>query len=360
MFIPKTFTPLSPRFQPQLSGPAKTPTPPAARTKAPEAPASTPGPEEKVPRVKRTGTPMPSGGLDPKTMSAQFLGRNPPGVLAKGSSGPEVTQLQRDLGMGEKGQTGQFGPTTENEVKKFQRAHGLAADGRVGEGTKAALRTATEDRALEQAMKEKRVFKEGDSGPEVKAIQRLLGFGPGGQTGVMGKDTMSALAEQKTKLGLGRANEFGPATFEALKSQGPTATGNRLAQNIQDIVGGNTDPHNQCWTKVADALEGVGLGPGRNIVAPGSLYGMSAHSAANQLAGNPKFKEVTGLSPNDLPNLPAGAVVVWGPFKPGQADVHAGHVSIALGDGREASDFVGPQTTRHHTYGDSFRVFMPK
>ena len=86
--------------------------------------------------------------------------------------------------------------------------------------------------------------------------------------------------------------------------------------------------------------------------------------AGLQLARDPDFKEVN-VSRDQLAKLPRGAVVVWG--KSGAKPY--GHVSVALGDGREASDHVQRQTTggRYGTdfgrgpdpQGRQFRVFIP-
>ena len=73
--------------------------------------------------------------------------------------------------------------------------------------------------------------------------------------------------------------------------------------------------------------------------------------AADQLAARKdRFREVPA---NDLAKLPAGAVVVWG-----KGSSRSGHISIALGDGREASDHMGAQM-RSHYGGAPARVFVP-
>ncbi|MEW6278979.1 MAG: hypothetical protein AB1758_10175, partial [Candidatus Eremiobacterota bacterium] len=98
-----------------------------------------------------------------------------------------------------------------------------------------------------------------------------------------------------------------------------------------------------CYRYVKRHLRQAGLG---------ELTGGSAYMAARQLAQNPNFREVRGLSRQDLTRLPAGSVVVW---DRGQGRPH-GHVSVALGDGREASDRIRRQITR---YPSSYRVFQP-
>ena len=83
------------------------------------------------------------------------------------------------------------------------------------------------------------------------------------------------------------------------------------------------------------------------------LDGVSAYMAANQLAKNDKFKEMKGLERSDLRNLPPGATVVWNKSK---GHPH-GHISIAMGNGREASDVMRNQIVN---YPSSYRVFMPQ
>jgi hypothetical protein len=81
-----------------------------------------------------------SGQLQRSNLQAQV------GVLAVGSSGPQVLELQKDLNKVRIAQgkppltaDGMFGPKTEAAVKEFQREQGLKPDGLVGPQTKAAL-----------------------------------------------------------------------------------------------------------------------------------------------------------------------------------------------------------------------------
>lgn len=99
-----------------------------------------------------------------------------------------------------------------------------------------------------------------------------------------------------------------------------------------------------CFRYVRQALERAGVK---------GVGGASAYMAADQLAKNPKFREIK-VAEKDLKRLPAGAVVVW---DRGNGHQH-GHIAIALGNGQEASDVKRAQTTG--SYGTKFRVFLPK
>lgn len=92
----------------------------------------------------------------------------------------------------------------------------------------------------------------------------------------------------------------------------------------------------------------------------------SAYQAAAALKGEvsgyeelaSKFVEVE-VPEDKLVNLPAGAIIVWD--KGGNSSVSSlgqehGHISIALGDGRESSDHIQNQTTNR---GTDYWVFYP-
>ncbi len=157
-----------------------------------------------------------------------------------------------------------------------------------------------------------------------------------GYAGSAGKAATSFLGG-RTSAGFGS----GRAPRVALSSvRGGNAFGRRLAQDAASHANG---PGGWCFRWVRQALE-------RNGVR--GVGGASAYMAADQLAKNPKFREVS-IPPRQFKRLPPGAVVVW---DKGNGNPH-GHISIALGDGREASDKIRPQTTTH---GTRARVFLPK
>lgn len=124
---------------------------------------------------------------------------------------------------------------------------------------------------------------------------------------------------------------------------GGTVSGQHLAQCAANVAGrmGSTG---YCYRGVKAAVrEATGV----------QLTGGSAYQAADQLASSGRFSEVS-VSPSELRNLPPGAVVVWGQT---DASPH-GHISVSLGDGREASDHVQTQMTSLRG-AQNYRVFVP-
>ena len=161
-------------------------------------------------------------------------------------------------------------------------------------------------------------------GGGMPGASNFLGGAPGGGGGGGGAATSTAGAS-------------GP-TVDPSSIQG-TGWGAALAK---DAAANANGPGGYCYKWVGQALRRHGV----------NVSGASAYMGADQLAKNPKFREVR-MNPQDLGKLPAGAVVVWnkGPGHP------HGHISIALGNGKEASDKIRNQITN---YGTSVRVFLPK
>lgn len=123
-----------------------------------------------------------------------------------------------------------------------------------------------------------------------------------------------------------------------------SALGKQLAQTAYKHATDGTGDGGHCFHNVAEDLAKYGI----------NTSGASAYMAADQLASNPKVQEVKGVTAEQLKTLPAGAIVVWAanPNNP------HGHISIAMGDGKEASDIMRNQITNLN--GSSFRVFIPK
>ena len=115
-----------------------------------------------------------------------------------------------------------------------------------------------------------------------------------------------------------------------------------------------------CLGGVNDSLQEVF---GKTLAFP------SAYMAADALRGNTagyedlasNFKEVE-VPRSELANLPAGAIVVWdnnangGGSNVSAAGKKHGHISIALGDGRESSDHISNQIVNRDA---EYTVFYP-
>lgn len=142
-------------------------------------------------------------------------------------------------------------------------------------------------------------------------------------------------------------NEVAPAgpVSEPGESVELSGLGPRLAQSTLEAAAGNDNLGRQrCYRFVKEGLAAEGV----------NLTGVPAYVAANQLARNPRFEEVR-VSRDQLDELPAGAVVVWN--RNTKANHPYGHISVALGDGREVSDRIRPQVTN---YRSQYRVFLPE
>lgn len=119
--------------------------------------------------------------------------------------------------------------------------------------------------------------------------------------------------------------------------------GKALAAASMRETGGRTRSQSDCYKYVANAVDSV---MGR------FLTGMHAYMAASQLASRKNM--FTEISAGNLSSLPAGAIVVWG-----KGNTRSGHISIAQGNGKETSDFIGNQMLSHYG-GAGARVFLPK
>lgn len=156
-------------------------------------------------------------------------------------------------------------------------------------------------------------------------------------------------AQKQQELLAAAATASGGSTTQAnfpITGSGYTGnlpTNNQLAQIAQNTAA-SQNTTGWCLRGVNDSLE--------------KAYGFrlsynSAYQAIPALQSRSDFTEVTNqyTSAQDLTNLPAGAIVVW---ENSSSHPH-GHISIALGNGQEASDHIQNQTVN---YGTQYHVFV--
>ena len=223
--------------------------------------------------------------------------------LKRGARGPRVAFVQKVLGQHV---DRIFGTQTKRAVKRFQRRHGLTADGIVGPATWAALKRART-----------RSSRAGRSGrASVHGLQRALGITA---DGVFGPGTLRAVKRFQRSHGLTADGVVGPATWAALGHPGVTkvlkrrrgasrsrggglpitvrrviAAASRIAHKPYRYGGGHgscTDSGYDCSGSVSYALHGGGLlsrpmdsgelmsygapGPGRYI----TIYAHPGHAS---------------------------------------------------------------------------------
>jgi peptidoglycan hydrolase-like protein with peptidoglycan-binding domain len=130
-------------------------------------------------------------------------------LFRNGDEGPEVFAIQHLLRANGYNVTpdGKFGPQTRTEVRNFQIAKGLGADGIVGPLTWAAL---IQGNQIDQ----------GDTGQAVRALQRLLhdkfGYGEVNVDADFGPITKNAVLDFQAEYDLDVDGIVGPDTWQAL------------------------------------------------------------------------------------------------------------------------------------------------
>lgn len=206
------------------------------------------------------------------------------------------------------------------------------------------------------------VLSKGDSGDSVRELQTKLtklGF-PVEITGNFGNITELKLKQFQKKYNIQQTGKLGETTIKKLDELTNIKSTNSIESSKVAI--GKATP---MGTKLANSAKKeatrrsttgwcyAGVATAVSRVFGDLLYGRSAYMAANILARQSKFKEVK-VKPTDLKNLSAGSIVVWGKTK---VSPH-GHISVALGNGKEASDHVAKQMTSLRGH-QNYRVFTP-
>ncbi|MGE5418385.1 MAG: peptidoglycan-binding protein [Acidobacteriota bacterium] len=142
---------------------------------------------------------------------------DPQRILYWGSRGDDVAQLQDMLtraGYNLGSIDGVFGYQTSSAVSKFQKDHGLDADGVAGPQTIAALNKATANEPTVD-----RNLSWGDTGDDVLAVQKALnwgGYSAGEEDGVFGDKTNDAVVKLQLDYELEADGIVGPQTWRLI------------------------------------------------------------------------------------------------------------------------------------------------
>lgn len=200
-----------------------------------------------------------------------------------------------------------------------------------------------------------------DLGAECKAIEQMqtllteAGY-PVQSNGKFGPMTQRLLIQFQKDNQIQATGKLGPTTLRFLENPlRETDFGRNISKKgyHEAMSLGGYSSLGLCYTGVGLALEKAGV----------EVTGFSAYMAAEQLEKHPDFREIK-IKASQLPQLPAGAVVVWDrspnsdEWRLGRGYAH-GHISIADGKGHEMSDYIDQQRTSYYA-SNSFRVFLPK
>jgi peptidoglycan hydrolase-like protein with peptidoglycan-binding domain len=143
-------------------------------------------------------------------------------ALERGNSGPQVISVQRclqRLGYYNGPINGNFGPLTENAVKRFQQAKKIPAIGQVGPQTQRALQAACQSRQSKSSSSN--VLKVGSRGAAVTQLQqslRTLGYYKGPVTGYFGQETEQAVIRFQQSKRLQADGVAGANTLQVIRT----------------------------------------------------------------------------------------------------------------------------------------------
>ncbi len=142
-------------------------------------------------------------------------------ALERGSSGSQVRNVQKclqKLGYFNGPVNGNYGPLTEEAVKKFQRAKGISAIGKVGPQTERSLQAACQSK--QSGGSSSNVLKVGSRGSAVSSLQQnlqRLGYYNGPITGYFGQETQQAVTRFQQSYGLQADGIAGGRTTDAIR-----------------------------------------------------------------------------------------------------------------------------------------------
>ncbi|MEZ0368162.1 MAG: peptidoglycan-binding protein [Candidatus Sericytochromatia bacterium] len=180
---------------------------------------------------------------------------------------------------------------------------------------------------------------------DIQKRLRAVGYERAQETGTMDNTTRSLIQDLQRDRDLPQTGRWNAKVAGVASEIANLPPARNLASAAEEVAS-NMRSKGRCYRGVKEAIKrSTGV----------YLEGGSAWQAAGQLARSPKFKEVQLGSQADLTKLPPGAVVVW----PQSSRSPHGHISVSLGNGREASDHVQNQITSLRSETRLPRVFLP-
>jgi cell wall-associated NlpC family hydrolase len=255
------------------------------------------------------------------------------GLLRQGSSGPEVSRIQSELGISA---DGVFGPATKAAVIAFQQRNGLLVDGIVGPQTRGALGGGSSNPSSTSS----------NDGPKPSqgvtiAVQQKLGLSADGAYGPI---TRSAVKAFQARNGLTADGIVGPATMAKLGISGsteqvPSSSGGggsavsaaRSAIGTPYAYGGTTTSGFDCSGLVVWAFQKSGVSLPRTSFAQ---FGQGAAvSRANVQAGDLVFFNANGPGASHVGIATSNSTVISATTK--------GVMEHAISDSYWGSHYVG-------------------
>ena len=295
-------------------------------------------------------------------------------LLQLGSRGAAVVEVQQLLHLPH---DGTYGPQTEGAVERFQRSHGLAVDGVVGEQTIAKLApigstgpstsasngsstakgapngwtTIPGDQGqpshkpappLDEVRHGKAVLEVGEHGAAVAEVQKLLGAGSGATFGPVTRSHVIAFQKRHHAHrddGIVDANtlellEKHPASALAAETHDGLEQRSRLLSIARSASIGRR-PDGLCYKHVCEFLVAChGYG---KIIDPYTQFPSGdlpvAHDFADLMNTASERYGLIKLSVTSPYDAPSGSIVVVAAGSPGTANPTAGDISVADGKG---------------------------